>query len=173
MTTGERIKNARKKAGMDQKQLADALGVKVPFISQYEHDRRNPKRETLRRIADALGVPVYELLDLRQDADDFDAYEQVHMFNMDVEELKIQINFYKAKGMYEEAEMAEKTLKTLIGDTEWVAGPASAQKKEPAPESGLDELDIQLLAIIRTLSADQKQFLLAQLQTLQANQGGK
>lgn len=44
------------------------------------------------------------------------------------------------------------------------------QEKTPALESGLDELDIQLMGIIKTLSRDQKVFLLAQLQTLQANQ---
>ncbi len=43
------------------------------------------------------------------------------------------------------------------------------EQKTPALESGLDELDVQLLGIIKTLSQDQKLFLLAQLQTLQAN----
>ena len=101
---------------MTQQQLAEILGVNFTVVSQYEHDRRNPKRETLRKIAAAIGVPEWE----------------------------------------------------LTGD-EYPSAAAQDIKKEPAPESGLDELDIQLLAIIRTLSADQKQFLLAQLQTLQAN----
>ncbi len=42
-------------------------------------------------------------------------------------------------------------------------------KKAPAPESGLDDLDIQLLELIKNLTRDQKRMLLAQLQTLKAN----
>lgn len=58
MTTGERIKEARKRAGLTQKQLADKLGISYVGISQWENNQRNPKLETLQRIADALGVDV-------------------------------------------------------------------------------------------------------------------
>ena len=48
----------------------------------------------------------------------------------------------------------------------------SFDKKDPASvESELDEFDIQLMNYIKTLSIEQKKFLLAQLQTLTANQG--
>lgn len=58
MTTGERIKEARKRAGLTQKELADKLGISYVGISQWENNQRNPKLETLQRIADALGVDV-------------------------------------------------------------------------------------------------------------------
>lgn len=60
MTTGQLIKAARKKAGMTQAQLAEKAGVAAITIQQY--DLRNPKLDTLQRIASALGVPVQELI---------------------------------------------------------------------------------------------------------------
>ena len=61
MTTGQRIKAARKSAGMTQEELGQKLGVSGSAIAQYETDKRKPKMETLRRIADALGIQPWEL----------------------------------------------------------------------------------------------------------------
>ena len=62
MTVGQRIKEARKEQHMTQKQLADKLGVSYVVICQYENGARNPKNETLGRIANALGIPITDLL---------------------------------------------------------------------------------------------------------------
>lgn len=62
MTTGQRIKQARKWAGMTQEDLGKKLGVSGSSIAQYETNNRNPKFETLQRIADALGISVAYLL---------------------------------------------------------------------------------------------------------------
>lgn len=62
MTTGELIKAARKKTGMTQAQLAEKLGISYVGVSQWENDLRNPKLDTLQRIASALGVPVQDLI---------------------------------------------------------------------------------------------------------------
>lgn len=56
MTTGERIKAARKEAGMTQAELAAKLDVPFQSISQWERDIRKPKYETIERIANALGT---------------------------------------------------------------------------------------------------------------------
>lgn len=56
MTTGERIKAARKKAGMTQAELAAKLDVPFQSISQWERDIRNPKHETIEKIAHALNT---------------------------------------------------------------------------------------------------------------------
>lgn len=61
MTSGQRIKAARVKAGLTQKELGTKLGVSESFIAQYETDKRNPKKETIVKIADALGVHFLEL----------------------------------------------------------------------------------------------------------------
>lgn len=54
MTTGERIKRARKEAGLTQKALGERMGVAPQTIAQWENNLRNPKSETLQKIADAL-----------------------------------------------------------------------------------------------------------------------
>ncbi len=61
MTIGQRIKEARKNAGMTQKQLADMMGIPFQSVSQWERDLRKPKFETLEKIATVLGVNVTEL----------------------------------------------------------------------------------------------------------------
>lgn len=63
MEIGERIKLSRKKAGLTQKKLGELLGVSAAMIAQYENCLRNPKFETLDRIADALNVDVWDLYD--------------------------------------------------------------------------------------------------------------
>ena len=64
MTTGEKIRMIRKAKGLTQKALGEALGVTQATIQQLESGKRNPKFNTLQRIADALNVPVEELISL-------------------------------------------------------------------------------------------------------------
>ena len=61
MTTGEKIKRARKAAGLTQQELGEILGVSGSMIGQYETNLRNPKHETLSKIASALKLKPYEL----------------------------------------------------------------------------------------------------------------
>ena len=57
MTTGDRIKQARKEAGLTQKELAEKVGVKFSAIHKYESGMVvNLKRETIAALADALNV---------------------------------------------------------------------------------------------------------------------
>lgn len=65
MTTGQRIRQARKANKLSQKELADKLGVSASMVGQYENDLRNPKFETLKKIAGALNMSPIELLDER------------------------------------------------------------------------------------------------------------
>ena len=62
MTTGERIKEARKQAGLTQQELADKLEISSVAVSRWERGERNPKLETLKKIAAAIDAPVGELL---------------------------------------------------------------------------------------------------------------
>nr|WP_325299179.1 helix-turn-helix domain-containing protein [uncultured Dysosmobacter sp.] len=62
MTIGEHIKATRKNKGISQKELGKALGVSGSMIGQYETGQRKPRLDTLRRIADALGVEWTELV---------------------------------------------------------------------------------------------------------------
>lgn len=63
MTTGERIKAARKKAGLTQKSLGEKCNMPDSQIRQYELGMVNPKIDTLNRIAEALSIPIAELMD--------------------------------------------------------------------------------------------------------------
>jgi len=62
MTTGQLIKAARKSTGLTQKELGERLGVAYQTLAQWENNLRNPKYETLQRIADALGIERYNLI---------------------------------------------------------------------------------------------------------------
>lgn len=61
MTVGERIKEARKTAGLTQKELGERLGVSFQAVAQWENNLRNPKIDTLQKIASALNVSVDSL----------------------------------------------------------------------------------------------------------------
>ena len=76
MTTGERIRQARKAAGLTQKELAEKVGVKFSAIHKYETGMIvNLKRETIAELAKALDVsPAWLMcMDDEQPAQDDDA----------------------------------------------------------------------------------------------------
>lgn len=62
MTTGQRIKAARKIAGITQADLAEKLNIPFQSISQWERDIRKPKLETLEKLSKALDVSIAYLL---------------------------------------------------------------------------------------------------------------
>lgn len=61
MTIGERIKTIRKEKGLSQAKLADASGLKKITISEYEAGKYKPRTENIIKIADALGVPPFQI----------------------------------------------------------------------------------------------------------------
>lgn len=63
MTTGEKIRNARKNAHLTQKALSELCGIAEPTLRRYEADKLHPKPQTLKKIAAALGMAWYELSD--------------------------------------------------------------------------------------------------------------
>ena len=67
MPTGTRIKELRKQKGLTQKQLGELCGMYESQIRKYENGNANHKIETLQKIADALGVPITELINCRYD----------------------------------------------------------------------------------------------------------
>lgn len=62
MTIGERIKQARKAKGLKRKELAEKIGTTPQTICRYEADGRRPKADTMLKIAEALNIPMSELL---------------------------------------------------------------------------------------------------------------
>lgn len=56
MTVGEKIRATRLQKEWTQKRLAEECGIAEPTIRRYELGKLNPKLETVKKIADALGV---------------------------------------------------------------------------------------------------------------------
>ena len=67
MSTGENIKKARINAGLTQKELGERLGITSQSIAQWETGRRGPKYESLQKLSEALGVPVYTLMGISEE----------------------------------------------------------------------------------------------------------
>lgn len=63
MTVGQNIKTIRTEKNISQKKLADASGVGLATIQRIEYGQLNPKKETLHKIAKALGVHDADLDD--------------------------------------------------------------------------------------------------------------
>ena len=57
-----RIKEVRESLNVSQIELARRANISQPFMCDLENNRRGAKPETYQRIADALDVPVAELM---------------------------------------------------------------------------------------------------------------
>ena len=60
---GQRLRRLRKSKGLTQAELAEATKLDRKTIQRYELDKRQPKVEEVRKLAEALGVPQSELLE--------------------------------------------------------------------------------------------------------------
>jgi transcriptional regulator with XRE-family HTH domain len=63
-----RIRELRQQMGLTLHQLSGLTGLSVGMISQVERGITDPSLETLRRISDAFGVPLFDLF--REDEPD-------------------------------------------------------------------------------------------------------
>ena len=53
---GELLKEKRLELGLSQRQVAERMNVSQQSIAQYEKAKNQPKMETVRRLANALGI---------------------------------------------------------------------------------------------------------------------
>lgn len=58
INTGKQIKEARVKAKLTQEKLAQKAGISVFTLQKYESGDRNPKIESLQKIANDFGIPI-------------------------------------------------------------------------------------------------------------------
>lgn len=80
MTLGEKIKEARKQAGLTQEQLAVKLSVSRPAVAKWENNNGMPDVENLKAIATVLNVSIDYLLD---DGDEKMVYEIKEAINLE------------------------------------------------------------------------------------------
>lgn len=59
----ERLKTLRKQKDLSQQELAERAGVHYTHIGRYERGQSKPTTETLRGLAEALGVSLDYLVD--------------------------------------------------------------------------------------------------------------
>ena len=63
MTFGEKVKNLRKNRGLNQTQLADAVGVSLRTVRGWEIEGRYPKKHDLyQKLADILSCDISYLM---------------------------------------------------------------------------------------------------------------
>jgi len=60
---GANLREARKRLGLTQEQVAERCGVHATEVSRIEAGKRDPKVSTLRRLAAAVEVPPGRLLE--------------------------------------------------------------------------------------------------------------
>lgn len=67
-TIGERISETRRRLGMTQEELAEAMGVSAQAVSKWENDISCPDISLLPSLAKRLGMSVDELLSGKEEA---------------------------------------------------------------------------------------------------------
>lgn len=60
-TVGARVREARQKLSLQAAALAERAGITTKALSEIENDKVEPRPETVRKLAEALGMPVHLL----------------------------------------------------------------------------------------------------------------
>ena len=89
---GENIRNARKRKGLTQEQLAELCDKKPSYITSVETSGRTPKISTLKQIAEALGVDYRTLLEVPKGFDQLS--EELSPHQMALNEINMTLHKY-------------------------------------------------------------------------------
>jgi len=111
---GENIKKYRKLKGLTQKELADKLGIKQQSVAQYERTGRLPKLATILYIADALDVPLSNLLYGDSNNISNKAIQEVEKWTNDMAKRSLIANFNKLNTLGREKALERVEELTLI-----------------------------------------------------------
>jgi transcriptional regulator with XRE-family HTH domain len=65
MSIGTRVMQIRNHKGISQRELSQRSGIAGSYLSRIENRHLEPRPKTLRRLAEALGVPVAEFFEDR------------------------------------------------------------------------------------------------------------
>lgn len=66
---GAAIRQLRQEQGWTQEDLADAAGLQPTYVSDLERGARSPGLTTQQRLAQALGVKVWQVFRLAEETD--------------------------------------------------------------------------------------------------------
>lgn len=67
---GRRVRLNRRYQDLTQAELADRAGLSRSFVAVFETGRHGIDVSSLRRLADALGLPLPTLIDVRLDGEE-------------------------------------------------------------------------------------------------------
>jgi len=91
---GEKLRYYRKKLGLTQKELGDKSGVSYASISDYEKGKAVPRRETLMKLSEALGVGTSELETLELNEKEIESEEkELKLFKALFKDLLMELAF--------------------------------------------------------------------------------
>ncbi len=98
VSLGKRIQAIREKAGLTQDQLEEKTGVNTKYISAIERGQKNVTIKTLDKIANGLGVELYELFLLSEEIGSGKAVKKaiaVLIKDADIKTLNICLEFLR------------------------------------------------------------------------------
>lgn len=86
------VKELRKKAGIQQKELALSIGVAQPTVSEWESNKKDPSGERLKRLAEYFGVDELMVLgknvvDLSAEPPDYPQTEEARLLSYGVDQM--------------------------------------------------------------------------------------
>lgn len=117
------VRELRKKAGIQQKELAIEIGVSCPTVSDWETNKKDPSGERLKKLAHYFGVD--ELVILGKGVVDLDHPETEKIKQMILEKLKESqpkteearfVSIAMDKMPQKDREKAVNVLKAMYGD---------------------------------------------------------
>lgn len=141
MNIGNNIKRVRTNKNLTQKDFAIAIDMPISTLANYENNHREPNIETLTKIANALEIPVSELLKddtINLTDNDTKLADGYIDLIIGVPELKPLINIFRNKGYELRQEMKGYDI-YLIKNEEAVA---------KIPEKDFTEFGTKMLYVI-------------------------
>lgn len=165
MTVAENIRKLRKEKGWTQSRLGSECGLSEAMIRQYELGLRNPKIETLRKIANALSVSIGNLdpeyTDMVHDRNEtFNLICQLEKFIEEIPKMNMpddvkHQNLIRANDVLEKAKelvtvidtgiSRDKEMKVLLNENQCL-------KKEI--QEAEQDINVMILSILRRLNYD-------------------
>ncbi len=88
-----RIRSLRNSRGMTQEQLAEKADIHATYVSRIESGKKLPTLIIICKIADVLGVELYELLVDEAKANSYD-YKKMKLINIVNESKPASIDIY-------------------------------------------------------------------------------
>lgn len=116
MTLGEKLKEARKQAGLSQEQLSEKLGISRSAVAKWETDKGIPDIENLKALSGLLGVSIDYLVDNGEDLDKAVIKEAIDLSKYDGK------NRYEKKGQIVREKYPQAKINPLLAKTKATKG---------------------------------------------------